>query len=112
MSDCAIVDCISDWNGYQRDGREVMPIGGDPEGGGNAGGFWTTKYFADNAFYAPQYGVHNWGTNIYFVRNVAFNNCDDGIAFDHANSVIEGNESLFNGPTGAKVTNFSGFCRA
>ena len=50
MSDCAFVDCISDWNGYQADGREVMPIGGDPEGGGNAGGFWTTKYFADNAF--------------------------------------------------------------
>ena len=24
------------------------------------------------------------------------------MAFDHANSVIEGNESLFNGPTGAQ----------
>jgi len=101
MADCAIVDCISDWNGYQPDGREVMPAAGDSEGGGNAGGFWTTKYLADNAYFAPQYGVHNWGTNLYFVRNVSFNNCDDGFAFDHAGSVIEGNESLFNGPTGA-----------
>jgi hypothetical protein len=102
VSDCAIVDCVSDWNGYQEDGREVMPIGGDPEGGGNAGGFWTVKYFADNAYYYPNYGVRNWGDNIYFVRNIAFNNCDDGLAFDHANSVIEGNETLFNGPTGAQ----------
>lgn len=101
MADCAFVECVSDWNGYQPDGREVMPAAGDSEGGGNSGGFWTTKYFADNAYYAPQYGVHNWGTNLYFVRNISFNNCDDGFAFDHAGSVIEDNKSLFNGPTGA-----------
>jgi hypothetical protein len=101
MTDCAMVECMSHFNGYQNDGREVMPIAGDPEGGGNAGGFWTTKYFADNAYNFPQYGTRNWGLNLYFVRCVSWNNCDDGFAFDHAQSVIEDNRSLFNGPTGA-----------
>lgn len=101
MRDCAMVECISDWNGYTDSGVEVLPIAGDPEGGGNSGGFWTTKYFADNAYYNPTFGVRNFGLNLYFVRCVSFNNCDDGFAFDHADSTIEDNRSLFNGPTGA-----------
>jgi len=102
MTDCAMVDCIADWNGYTEDGHEVLPIAGDPEGGGNAGGFLSVKYFADNATYNPQYGVVNWGLNLYFVGCISFNNCDDGFAFDHSESLIENNRSLFNGPTGAQ----------
>jgi hypothetical protein len=100
MSDCAIVDCISHHNGYQPDGREVLPIQGDPQGGGNSDGINCLKYFADNANFVPTYGVRNWGTNFYFVRDIVWNNCDDGIDLSCANSLVEDCRSLFNGPTG------------
>ena len=100
LSDCAIVDSISYRNGYQPDGREVLPIGGDPQGGGNSDGISATKYFADNASFFPVYGVRNWGTNLYFVRSISFNNCDDGFDISCAASTVEDNRSLFNGPTG------------
>jgi hypothetical protein len=100
MSDCAIVDSVSYRNGYQPDGREVMPIGGDPQGGGNSDGLGATKYFADDASFSPQYGVRNWGTNLFIIRNILFNNCDDGCDISCAASLVEDNRSLFNGPTG------------
>jgi hypothetical protein len=100
MSDCAIVDCISHDNGYTPDHVEVLPILGDPQGGGNSDGIHAEKYFADNAYYNPQYGVRNWGTNLYFVRDIVWNNCDDGIDLSCANSLVEDCRSLFNGPTG------------
>ena len=79
----------------------MLPIGGDPQGGGNSDGISATKYFADDAAFAPQYGVRNWGTNFYFVRNISFNNCDDGFDISCGSSMLEDNRSLFNGPTGA-----------
>jgi hypothetical protein len=100
MSDCAIVDCISYRNGYQPNGKEVMPIGGDPQGGGNSDGIGATKLFSDNASFTPVYGVRNWGTNLYFVRSIAWNNCDDGFDTSCGSSTLEDNRSLFNGPTG------------
>lgn len=102
MSDCAFVDCLSYGNGHLPNGTRVQPAQGDTQGGGNSGGFWSTKYFADNAFNYPQYGVLNWGTNLYYVRSIAWSNCDDGFAFDHSQSLIEDNRSAFNGPTGGQ----------
>ncbi len=102
ISNCAVVDCVSYWNGYTPAGTRVLPFGSDSEGGGNSGGFWTTKYFADNAVFFPTNGIRNYGLNLYFVRNLAWNNCDDGFAFDNAQSLVQDNRSLFNGPTGAQ----------
>jgi hypothetical protein len=99
MTDCAIVDCISYRNGYTPTAH-VLPIGGDPQGGGNADGISATKYFADDATFFPQYGVINWGTNLYFMRSICYSNSDDGFDTSIANSLIEDNRSLFNGPTG------------
>jgi hypothetical protein len=101
MQDCAIVDSLSYWNGYKPNGVRVLPSGNDSQGGGNSGGFWTTKYFADNATFFPTNGIDNYGLYLYFIRDYAWNNSDDGFAFDHAHSLIAENRSLFNGPTGA-----------
>jgi len=101
VQDCAVVDCLSYWNGYLPNGTRVLPSGNDSQGGGNSGGFWTTKYFADNAFFFPTNGIRNYGLNLYFIRNIAWNNSDDGFAFDHAESLASENRALFNGPTGA-----------
>ena len=44
--------------------------------------------------------MRNWGTNLFFIRSISWNNCDDGFDTSCGSSLLEDNRSLFNGPTG------------
>jgi len=102
MTGNAFVNCVFHENGYQADGNKVLPITGDPEGGGNSDGLTVSKNLANNASFHPEYGVDNWGPQNFWVGNISYGNCDDGFDSSWADSLIEGNMSLKNGPTGNK----------
>ncbi|HEX4770393.1 MAG TPA: hypothetical protein VH351_06150 [Bryobacteraceae bacterium] len=95
---CAAVDGLFYNNGYQPDGSKVLPLASDPAGGGNSDGSGSEKYFADKA--TPE--VDNWGPGNFIIRNINYHNADDGIDTSLADSLIEDNMSLLNGPEGTK----------
>lgn len=93
----AIVDCLFYRNGYQPNGDKVLPLASDPAGGGNSDGTGASKYFNDEAATVDNYGPGN-----FFVRNILYHNADDGVDTSVADSLIEGNMSIQNGPEGNK----------
>jgi hypothetical protein len=100
QSDCAMVDCLAYANGREPSNQKVIPARGDPQGGGNSDGIGSSKFSIDNAYFYPQYGRLNWATNLYFVRNIVWSNADDGFDLSCANSLVEDNRALLNGPNG------------
>src|SRR4029077_13754839 len=70
----AIVECMSHDQGYQPDGQQVLPFGGDPYGGGNSGGIMQSKDVAN----ADPTSAINYGDWNFVVRCIAFHNTADG----------------------------------
>ena len=93
----AVIDSLFYDNGYQPNGNKVLPIGGDPAGGGNSDGILTDKNFHDKAV-----AVDNFGPNNFIVGVIAYHNADDGIDLSLADSLIERNISFDNGPEGRR----------
>ena len=77
-------------------GTKVLPIGGDPVGGGNSDGFAASKdcYGRSTAL------INNWCPNNIFKNNVVFGNADDGVDISLADSILQGNIIFKNGPEG------------
>lgn len=100
VTECGFIDCISYYNGYTDAGiTKVLPIGGDPAGGGNSDGDGTSKIFQQ--FTGP--GLYpNYSTNNYVVRIFAYHNADDGFDNSGAEMLLEDNRALDNGPEGMR----------
>lgn len=81
-------------NGYLPSGDKVLPIVGDPAGGGNSDAISTAKIVNDSATES----VENWAPGNLIKNNIGFGNADDGFDFSFADSIIEGNISFKNGP--------------
>jgi hypothetical protein len=94
------LDCLFYNNGFQQDGSKVLPLPSDPAGGGNSDGVAAAKYFSDAASAIPE--VDNFGPNNFLIRNICYHNADDGIDTSIADSLIEDNLSISNGPEGRK----------
>ena len=93
--DNLIEHVLSYKNGRQSDGRKVLPISGDPTGGGNSDGFGAFKACYDNAAPGENLCTGNTYRNI-----IAFGNTDDGGDFSMSHSTIEDCISFANGPEG------------
>lgn len=85
--------CLSHHNGRLPDGSLVLPIRGDPAGGGNSDGAGTSKTCA------PALGA-NLCVNLAFVENIVWGNADDGFDNSFADSLMQDNISFDNGPRG------------
>jgi len=95
-----IKDNLSYKNGYLPNGTKVLPIGGDPAGGGNADGFESSKYCGQGPEYNSDISVSNLCPNNVLRGNVAWQNADDGFDMSFADSLLEDNISFDNGPEG------------
>jgi hypothetical protein len=84
--------CLCYRNGYDAADTQVLPIGGDPQGGGNSDGLAVLKDCIDVLFGAC--------TGEFFRELISWHNTDDGIDCSFTNSTIVGCVSLFNGPEG------------
>ena len=96
----AIVDSLFYDNGFQRDGEKVLKILGDPAGGGNSDGITIGKSVSDCADFVAS--VENFGPDNILLRNICYHNADDGIDICFAESLLENNYCLLNGPEGNK----------
>jgi hypothetical protein len=99
MTEIAVVDCLLYANGYQPDGNRVLPILGDPQGGGNSDGFTVSKTVANNIV-PNNPPIANLAHNWYLVRDIAYHNCDDNIDLSFQDSLVEDCWALSAGPTG------------
>ncbi|MCF7762187.1 MAG: right-handed parallel beta-helix repeat-containing protein [Verrucomicrobia bacterium] len=98
VRDNAIVECLFYNNGYQPDGKMVSKAFGDSSGGGNSDGFVVSKVFAEVS--AKDKSVENYAPNNFLIRNIAYHNADDGIDVSFADSLLEDNMAIENGPEG------------
>ena len=89
-----IENSLSYRNGYLPDGTKVLPIGGDPQGGGNSDGIMATKFCASGK-------TQNACPDNIFRGNIVWSNADDGIDVSFSDSLIENNISFDNGPSGS-----------
>jgi hypothetical protein len=90
-----IVRSLSYSNGRDASDRRVLPIPGDPVGGGNSDGLAMSKACKD-AF------PTNACTDELVLENIFWRNIDDGMDVSPARSWILGNVSIDNGPAGAR----------
>ncbi len=101
VSHTLVENCLSYRNGFDANNVKVLPISGDPSGGGNADGFTVGKECTDAV--ASTNFVNNNLCPSNVVRGVvAFQNCDDGFDTSPDSSLFEDNISFANGPTGQK----------
>lgn len=91
-----VVDSLSYNNGYQPDGVKVLPITGDPQGGGNSDGFGAAKQ-CGGATYTESFCPEN-----VYRGTVSFGNADDGYDVNFSDSLMHNNIAFFNGPNGNK----------
>lgn len=87
-------------NGYDPATKlPVLPIGGDPAGGGNSDGAGASKVCADNA---AAFGVANACLSNQWIDNVMYHNADDGLDISTADTIVQGNINFDNGPRGQR----------
>ncbi|MEK7184568.1 MAG: fibronectin type III domain-containing protein, partial [Patescibacteria group bacterium] len=95
-----IENSMSYRNGYKADDVKVLPIGGDPAGGGNSDGVVSSKYCVDVALNNAIPGFTNACPNNIFRGNVVWTNADDGVDVNMSDSLVENNITFDNGPEG------------
>jgi len=97
-----IENCLSYNNGYESGGfNNVLPIGGDGDGGGNSDGMGASKLCS---YYHTLNGVtwddFNWCPNNSIISNIIFGNADDGMDVSFSDSLLSRNIMFSNGPDG------------
>jgi hypothetical protein len=93
LSGNRIERCLSHHNGRLPDGTLVLPIRGDPAGGGNSDGAGTSKTCASAT------GA-NLCVNLAFIGTIVWGNADDGFDNSFADSLMQDNIAFDNGPRG------------
>lgn len=89
-------------NGFHDDDREVGPTALDPDGGGNSDAAGASKAFYDTPLGVSFVHGPNLGPRNAIVAVVGWHNSDDGFDTSWAESLMEANVAVNNGPQGRR----------
>jgi len=98
LNNITVKDSLSYQNGRDANGNEVLPFGGDPQGGGNSDGIVVDKFCYFNLV-AP---YDNMCQHITLDGDVVWSNNDDGFDLSFAHSLVVNSISFHNGPTASE----------